>query len=202
MFATENDYTEAVRGSQIHTYENEAQKKTTIINLLILTTLIVLGYFGFNYYKKNNVSISNSATIAQKAVLGVSHTASTFSNKVEEDDYLIALENMEVDTLDSNQVASTQATNSSLDISEAMSSIVESSMESHSNYAEDISKEITKDKLTQKRVIVVQKGDTLASLSKKYYGSAMNYKEIVASNSKISRDSGLIYVGQKIVLPY
>jgi len=202
MFATENDYTEAVRGSQIHTYENEAQKKTTIINLVILTTLIVLGYFGFNYYSKSNVSFSNSAVIAKKAVLGVSHTAPALaSSKVEDDDYLMALANMEVDTLDSNQVANTQVTNSSLDISEAMSSIVESSMESHSNYAEDISKEITKNTLTQKRVIVVQKGDTLASLSRKYYGSEMNYKEIVASNSKISRDSGLIYVGQKIVLP-
>ena len=201
MFATENDYTEAVRGSQIHTYENEAQKKTTIINLIILTTLIVVGYFAFNYYTKHDVSVSSSAVIAKKAVLGVSHIATTSSN-VEEDAYLIALENMEVDTLESNEPANNQVNNNPIDISEAMSSIVAGSTETNSDYAQNISKEIQKNTDSKKRVIVVQKGDTLASLSAKYYGSEMNYKKIVASNSKISSDSGLIYAGEEIVLPY
>ena len=51
------------------------------------------------------------------------------------------------------------------------------------------------------RTVVVKKGDTLQGISNKFYGDAMNYKRIIASNdSLISNDT--IYVGQTILLPY
>jgi len=51
------------------------------------------------------------------------------------------------------------------------------------------------------RVVVVKKGDTLQGISNKFYGDAMNYKRIIASNdSLLSNDT--IYVGQTILLPY
>jgi len=218
MFATENEYTEAVRGSQIHSYENEAQKRTTIINVMVATTLMVSGYFGFNYYQESHPSLAEATPIAKQAVLGVSHTASlpstiqpsaepsTSNTEVveEQDDYLAALENMEVDDLSMTPSTpkSTPQVVSQLDIGEAMNSLVEGSGEKSSDYAQDISKELHKDKISQKRTVVVKKGDTLASLSAKYYGSEMNFHKIVSSNSKISGDSGTIYVGQEIVLPY
>jgi len=207
MFATQNEYTEAVRESQIHGYENETQTKTTIIRAVILLVLITLGYFGFNYYVKSDVAFLKRDVIAQKSVLGVTYTAPqspSNSVNVEQDDYLAALENMEVDTLDTNKVATDSIAQNPIDVDirEAMSSIIESSKEKSSYYTEDISKEITHDKHSSNRVVVVQKGDTLASLSAKYYGSEMGYKKIIASNSQISSDAGTIYVGQEIVLPY
>ena len=50
------------------------------------------------------------------------------------------------------------------------------------------------------RTVVVKKGDTLQGISNKFYGDAMDYKRIIASNdSLISNDT--IYVGQTILLP-
>ena len=66
--------------------------------------------------------------------------------------------------------------------------------------AVDMSKPVLND-AQDARVIVVKKGDTLQGISNKFYGDAMNYKRIIASNdSLISNDT--IYVGQTILLPY
>ncbi|HIP52164.1 MAG TPA: LysM peptidoglycan-binding domain-containing protein [Campylobacterales bacterium] len=65
--------------------------------------------------------------------------------------------------------------------------------------AVDVSKTVLSDS-QDSRVIVVKKGDTLQGISNKFYGDAMKYKRIIASNaSLISNDT--IYVGQTIVLP-
>ncbi len=47
----------------------------------------------------------------------------------------------------------------------------------------------------------MKKGDTLESISKKFYGNLMRYKEIMASNSNLLNDSSVIYEGQEITLP-
>ena len=52
------------------------------------------------------------------------------------------------------------------------------------------------------RVIVVKKGDTLASLSVKYYGNATQYNKIIANNAGLISENSIIYAGQKIKLPY
>ena len=48
---------------------------------------------------------------------------------------------------------------------------------------------------------VIQSGDTLGKLAKKYYGDAMKYPKIFEANRDIIEDPNKIYVGQKIKIP-
>lgn len=48
---------------------------------------------------------------------------------------------------------------------------------------------------------VIQSGDTLSKLAKKYYGDAMKYPKIFEANREVIEDPDKIYVGQKIRIP-
>lgn len=48
---------------------------------------------------------------------------------------------------------------------------------------------------------VIQSGDTLGKLAKKYYGKAMDYPRIFEANKEVIEDPDKIYVGQKIRIP-
>ncbi len=48
---------------------------------------------------------------------------------------------------------------------------------------------------------VIESGDTLGKLAKKYYGNAMEYPRIFEANREIIEDPDKIYVGQKIRIP-
>jgi len=48
---------------------------------------------------------------------------------------------------------------------------------------------------------VIQSGDTLSALAKKYYGKAGDYPRIFAANREVIKDADKIYPGQKIRIP-
>lgn len=48
---------------------------------------------------------------------------------------------------------------------------------------------------------VIESGDTLGKLAKKYYGNAMDYPRIFEANREVIEDPDKIYVGQKIRIP-
>lgn len=48
---------------------------------------------------------------------------------------------------------------------------------------------------------VIQPGDTLSKLAKRYYGDAMQYPKIFEANREIIDDADKIFVGQKIRIP-
>ncbi|MDH3602999.1 MAG: peptidoglycan-binding protein LysM [Candidatus Tectomicrobia bacterium] len=48
---------------------------------------------------------------------------------------------------------------------------------------------------------VIQSGDTLSKLAKKYYGDAMQYPKIFEANRGVIEDADKIFVGQKIRIP-
>ncbi len=48
---------------------------------------------------------------------------------------------------------------------------------------------------------VIQSGDTLGALAKKYYGNASSYPRIFEANRGIIEDPNKIFVGQKIRIP-
>lgn len=48
---------------------------------------------------------------------------------------------------------------------------------------------------------VIQSGDTLGGLAKKYYGNARDYPRIFEANREVIEDPDKIYVGQKIRIP-
>jgi nucleoid-associated protein YgaU len=48
---------------------------------------------------------------------------------------------------------------------------------------------------------VVEKGDTLSAIAKKYYGKASEYPRIFEANRQVIKDPDLIFPGQKIRVP-
>ena len=48
---------------------------------------------------------------------------------------------------------------------------------------------------------VVESGDTLGKIAKRYYGNAMDYPRIFEANREIIHDPDKIFVGQKIRIP-
>ncbi len=48
---------------------------------------------------------------------------------------------------------------------------------------------------------IIQKGDSLSKIAKKYYGNAMEYPRLFEENREVIEDPDLIYPGQKIRIP-
>lgn len=48
---------------------------------------------------------------------------------------------------------------------------------------------------------IVESGDSLSKIAKKYYQNAMEYPRIFAANKEVIKDPDLIYPGQKIRIP-
>ncbi|MDY0281929.1 MAG: peptidoglycan-binding protein LysM [Salinivirgaceae bacterium] len=48
---------------------------------------------------------------------------------------------------------------------------------------------------------VIQKGDTLSAIAKRYYGNPNDYPKIFEANREVIKDPDLIYPGQKIRIP-
>jgi nucleoid-associated protein YgaU len=48
---------------------------------------------------------------------------------------------------------------------------------------------------------VIQKGDSLSAIAKRYYGNANDYPRIFDANKEVIKNPDLIYPGQKIRIP-
>ena len=48
---------------------------------------------------------------------------------------------------------------------------------------------------------VIQKGDSLSAIAKRYYGKAGDYPRVLAANREVIKNADLIYPGQKIRIP-
>ncbi len=48
---------------------------------------------------------------------------------------------------------------------------------------------------------IIQSGDSLSKIAKKYYGNAMEYPRLFEENREVIEDPDLIYPGQKIRIP-
>ncbi len=57
------------------------------------------------------------------------------------------------------------------------------------------------EKVPQAQYHMVQKGDTLGKIAKKFYGDAMKYPVIFEANKPMLKDPNLIYPGQVLRIP-
>lgn len=53
----------------------------------------------------------------------------------------------------------------------------------------------------QVQYYLIEKGDNLSKIAKKFYGDANKYPEIFAANKEVIKDPDLIFPGQKIRIP-
>lgn len=243
MFATNNDYEEAVKGARIHAYEYRENKKRILGKVLSFSTVTVVLMFGFHAYQKHTTEelklkvenfMPNSELIANKVVdnslltqevlkIGSNESKSdedeylnslkskadeSVKEVVQKDDYLIALESMEVDVLDNSQQESVALSSmtetpdlNQMNLSEAMNNLVDETIADNSNYTKDLQKEVISENKSKSKLVVVKKGDTLKRISNKSYGNSMKYKAIMASNSNLLDNANVIYDGEELILP-
>jgi len=62
-------------------------------------------------------------------------------------------------------------------------------------------KKVIKVKKTKSRTITVKSGDTLASISERFYGNPMYYKRIIRANRSLSKKHITLHLGQKLIIP-
>jgi nucleoid-associated protein YgaU len=51
------------------------------------------------------------------------------------------------------------------------------------------------------RIITVEKGDSLASIAKRFYGNPMDFKRIIRANSRLKSQKTALRLGEKIIIP-
>jgi len=145
MFGTEDEYERAVRNSTLHAKEQREKGGQSILTgLFLFVALSSISYAGYTYYK---AALINSEILTTKSVVIYEKKAVKDISKNQEpmkyeDDYIIALNEMEVDRLDETSGEPMEQFNLSL----AMSEVVEDAMNSaDSDYIEGLKKEITID---------------------------------------------------------
>lgn len=182
MFDYDEEYKKATESAMVNTCNdiNEFNWNALFSNILLLSAFIGIGYFSFTYVKQETNFFQKTS------VMGVSHTVS--DNEYEQ----------QVNTIYDKEVNGNKT-----NINDALSDIVNTSTSrEESQYTQAISKEIDTKHQQESRTIVIKEGDTLASISKKYYGNSMAFNKIIESNRELSNDSHMIYIGQKLNLPY
>jgi LysM repeat protein len=185
----EDEYRKATQDAQVNAYARKRGMGFLIVvwNLFLLLSFTFLGYLGFNYIK-NETTIFNDNPVSKTVVMGVSDTKS-------DSEYLEMLNS--IDEID-------ETTKNSLSLSDAIDDVINTStLRDNSLYTQAIAQEIDGNKYHQNsRVIFVEKGDTLGSISEKYYGSSMEFSKIIEANEKLSQEHQVIHIGQKLNIPY
>ncbi len=169
MFATDSDYEEAIRGASIHAYKYRENKKRLFIKVLLFATIAVLLSLGFIYYKKDlfqevqkivstkehSKNLLDNSQLSQK-VLEIGSEGDSIQSR--DDEYLVALESMEVDILDDSQQNSRPTTLKSKEIvkkhmslASAISSLVDESTLDSSKYTNELRKEIISEYIKDRR---------------------------------------------------
>jgi len=185
----EDEYLKATQDAQVNIHTNKSTFRGLVLiwNLFLLTSFTFIGYLGFNYLK-NETSILGDTTPTQTAVMGVSDTKS-------DSEYLEMLNSMEDDIVNEKDLSV---------LSAEMDSIINTStVKDDSLYTQAISREIDSNTYHQNsRVILVEKGDTLGSISEKFYGNPMEFDKIIEANKELNKNSQVIHIGQELKIPY
>ena len=195
MFSNDNDYKSAVECAQVYT--NREEEKTSIF--LILVNLILLGTFAFILYLYFFNSNTIESSTNKSAVLGVSMTAKESAESDRE--FLKILNSAEVDSISqSSKGNSLNSLNNSMKVL-----VSESNIQSQTSYTDAISKELQSDDLeeedTDYQVFLVKKGDTLSSISNKFYGNPNAFKKILDANKNLNKQIYTLPVGETIKVP-
>jgi nucleoid-associated protein YgaU len=152
----------------------DKQSNNTIFLISSLLALVGVSFFGYKFFNE-----SNENKIETK-VLGVTHVAQKGENMSDNIDVTSEIEKIDKETSDSEY--STQ-----------LQQYISQEME-HPNAPNRTSK----DDFT----IIVQKGDTLASLAKKYYNDPRAYEIIIENNKEAFKKSRTIYPGQELIISH
>ncbi len=172
-----DEYAAATEKASINQHGKGSRQgyKLGIFNLFLLTTIGVMGYVSFDSLKEESTFLNPSEPLKRETT---------------SDSELIKI----LSTVD---IAEEKEGLESL--SSAINDVVNDSTLKDTSYEKALSNELNKDSV---RTIIVQKGDTLASISAKYYGNASAYDKIISHSRTLTNSSHTIFPGQELNLPY
>jgi phage tail protein X len=183
MFNNQDEYTQAIQNSRLNNYplKSKINMNFFILNLFIFMAFILVGYLGFDYLERHNEALKNTR------VMGVSYTNTNY--KMKESDLMERINELNDEVITLKQEVS---------MKKVVDNLIEASEDDNSAYAKSTVTKYNK----SLRTILVQHGDTLASLSEEFYGTPQAFHKIINANSSLSNESHVIYVGEKIYIPY
>lgn len=183
MFNDKDEYAAATENASINQHGKGTREgyKLGIFNLLLLTTIGVMGYVSFDSLKEKSNLLEGITLLNPSKPVKIETTS---------DHELIQI----LSTVD---IAEEKEGLESLSL--AINDVVNDSTLKSSSYEKALSNELDRNSV---RTVVVQKGDTLASLSLKYYGNSSAYDKIIAHNKTLTQTSHTIFPGQELILPY
>lgn len=119
------------------------------------------------------------------------------------DAYLDALINEAADKGEIEVPAQMRTTEGRVDTQVLLSTLVEKSLAEQSGNSGDILAQIEAEAAAnaEPRYYTVESGDSLASISLRYYGDALQYDRIYQANREEVRSADRIRVGQKLLIP-
>ncbi|CAA6806063.1 MAG: Unknown protein [uncultured Sulfurovum sp.] len=209
MFDTNDVYNDAVKGSILHAEDENSFEQsgmgTKVVGIILLAGI---AYFGFYFYK-STIPLDDTLVVKQEIISQVENRVETpivvvaENNKLDnsEEEYLNALRSIENELIESRSEIALDTT-SQMSLSSAMSDLMDDTkLADNSGYTNKLREELGLEEYEDKRVVTIKKGDTLQGISDKFYGDAMNYKRIIASNDSLL-ENDILYEGQKINLPY
>ena len=195
MYSSEEEYLRATRDAQVNIIDRKERRGILLfINFLLLLALAVILFL---YFTQGSNYLSENIFGKKTAVLSATHSSD--DSDYSDEELMVILDNPDgKPTIDSSIV------NQQAELTNEMNQVINNiTINSKSTYESAISQELDdKNKGVKGRVVVVKKGDTLSSLAEKYYGNSMAFHKIIESNKEISEKSPIVYVGQKINIPY
>ena len=219
----EDDYTQATQYASINNPDGRSRLNGKVILFNLVAVFGVMGYLGFDYFqnesdtlKKTEVSNvnynSDNYILSQDSLPSSVSSTDTEEDQSQSDSELAEILNgVDVDNLKDDVPVKSAKTVDISNLSKEISRIVDSldARDEFSIYTEAIRKEIEPESVSQtkritipERLITVRKGDTLATLSKKYYGNSNDFTKIIDGNAELTEESHTIFVGQSIRIPY
>jgi len=209
-------------------YEEEEKIERSIFPLISIVILGIAGYFGYNYLQsdnkkdtiKTNIIKEITPTQIEKKDINLNsqekNSISTSNenlskNKSKENEKSQIAPNLIVEKekkvkqkekIDSKETTTpTQETkdNKIENIEKMKANVIKALVQK--NNKKNIEKKEKESKQSQYKIVFVKKGDSLASLSQKFYGNPMKFKRIIRANPDIKNAHTRLHIGQKIIIP-
>jgi len=206
-------------------YDNDDTKERSIFPLIFIVILSIAGYFGYNYLQSDNTTkeITNTQTAnkdiniisEEKSKKDITPTVNNQETETEQQEiiksaikekeksqitptHIVEKVEPKKEKIEPKVVATPVAKEvSKVENIEAMKAKVIKALVQKSK-DKDTTKKVKTDNNHKYKIVTVKKGDTLASISKRFYGNSMKFKRIIRANRNISRH---LHIGQKIIVP-
>jgi len=193
-------------------YYDDDKEERSIFPLIFIMILGIAGYFGYNYLQSDNTTkeITNTQTAKKDIAPTVNKETETEQQEIiksaikeKEKSQIIPTDIVEKvepkkEKVEPKVVATPIAKEvSKIENVEVMKAKVIKALVQKSKH-KDIIKKVKEPNNHQYKIVTVKKGDTLASISKRFYGNSMKFKRIISANHNISKH---LHIGQKIIVP-